>query len=321
MNEYCDGFPVVSDLSSARGSLWLAAHDPQTEAPLRRVSCWLGHKAVTVVSLPVNALAALAGTAGAVLSAATLGATKVAVFAATAGNFKLELPTGCSFLLERSIHAAGEAAFSVLEASYDLLDTLSLSRTAVWWSAKKLKLEPYAKAALESIDRIYGEFTQAVTEGFERSSQTEGKFSFSLETPYPLSALNDLTSLTRIDFDAPDRPWKQIFCHYFISIAAVPANTVAAIAASVAAVALVSFFALKVAWNSFGNHNLALPSRFADAVNLSFSGLANASLDCGTDTVDSFIVLYKTAATLRVLNVVTEVWNVIAYIPEALFDT
>lgn len=89
------------------------SRNPASSA-FQQTGYWMGHKAFTVILLPLNLIGIVAGLGGMVLSACTLGAFKIMVFAISLGNLKPEFETG--FL---------HAAFLTLDATVYTLCNLS----------------------------------------------------------------------------------------------------------------------------------------------------------------------------------------------------
>lgn len=106
-----------------------------------RVGYWLSHKAVSLISLPSNTAAACVGITGMAISACTLGALKVALFA-----FKPTFSTGFQSFAEKTQNSFKEIFSNIKEIVLDCVDLVSTVKNGVFqgcnsvWVAMRVHL-------------------------------------------------------------------------------------------------------------------------------------------------------------------------------------
>jgi hypothetical protein len=323
------GFPGLQQFNKARQDFFYTSH---AEYGPDAVAFWFGHKALTVIALPVNVMGVGIGTTGMVATASTLGALKVAIFALTVGNVKPAFPTGFMWCAERGINAGLQAGVNVGELIHDAANMVYLGYRLIRWVGGALHLEHFFNEIFNKLGEIF-EFTrkqilepvfrfvtQRVRQGISKAIECEGEFKFSYQTPSLIRPLDDLTKENRIEWSSENRFWSKIFKHYVFSVANIPVNAVAATLMGGSASVLSSAFAAKVIVYATTNINIPLPTFAGQALDATVSTTRNALLDIGTDICDSFVVMYKTSSALGINRVMATALQILLYIPEAIFS-
>jgi hypothetical protein len=325
------GFPVLEELNQARSELFDTSHKKKEQQAVKFTS-WLGHKALTVVSLPANLAGVGLGAAGMAVTASTLGVLKVAIYAMSLGNVKPSFPTGFIWSAERGINAGAHFAMNLGEVIYDAGNTVYLGYRFIRWVGEKLHIERFIAEIFRKLGELFeyiGEqllapalrfVARRLEKGFEKAVEREGNFKFSGATPSLICPLDDLTKKNRIDWNEENRPLSKIFHHYVLSAFNIPVNAVTAACAGGASVILSSAFTAKVILYATTNINIPLPTFAGQALDATFATTRNAVVDAGTDVADSFVLLYKASSALGITRVVATALQVLRYIPEAIFS-
>jgi hypothetical protein len=325
------GFPVLEYLNEARSSVFNASHDNQGPS-LEKFASWMTHKALTVISLPANLAAVGLAGGGMVVAAGTLGVFKVAVFAATLGHKKLDIPTGFIWCAERGINAGAHFAINLGELIYDAGNAVYLGYRLIRWIGHKLNLDDFFKEIFNKLGQLFEYIGREIIEptfrfvatrlkkGVEKAAEDEGDFKFSGETPALIRPLDNLTKKNRIDWQSNDRYWNTIFKHYFLSFANIPANGLTAMVAGGASIILSSAFVAKVVLYAATNINIPVPTYAGQAINATYASTRNIFADVGTDVCDGFVLIYKTSNAIGISRVVATALQVLLYIPEAIFS-
>ncbi len=325
------GFPGLHQINVARGNCFKQSHHSQITKGAAFAN-WLGHKALTVVSLPANTVGAGVGSLGAIVTGCTLGALKVSIYAVTLGNVKPSFPSGFFWNAERGFNAGAHVAVNLGELLYDAGNTVYLGYRAIRWVAQKLHLEGLFTAIFRQLSEAFKFITNEIVapvfrfvgrrieKGFEKAAQAEGNFNFKGETPALLKPLDDLAKDNRIDFSANDRPLINIFKHYLFSIPNIPVNVAAAVGAGAASVVLGTAFVSKAALYATTNIDIPVPTFAGQALDATLATTRNVGVDVGTNIGDGFVLLYKTANALGINRVVATAIQIIMYIPEAILS-
>lgn len=121
-----------------------------SRSPLQQAAYWAGHKVCTVILIPLNLIGIAGGLGGMALSACTLGAFKVMVFAASLGNVKLGFDTG---FLHAAFLAADATVYTFCNLSQLLSDVKRLIEGIVHvilWMSRQLPITD----SVEAIDLV-----------------------------------------------------------------------------------------------------------------------------------------------------------------------
>ncbi len=319
-----EGVPGLQDLNWARFNLWKTSHnwdakeyEPEPSIPLK-IGSWIGHKIVTVITLPVNVVSVGICATGMVLSACTLGAFKVAVFAITLGK-KLTYPTGCLTFGKWMLHSIVHIALNTGELVFDVLDPIYQVGRAVKWVAVKLHIDHIIKEVFIHIADFFAFVAEKIAKGWRKAYEAEEAFRFDDDTPIPIRKLNEITKDCRIDLNQEERPLGDILKHYVLSVFNIPLNATAALCSFVASLVLSSIYLVKVGVQATTDLNIAIPTGAGQAIATTFETTRNTFVDLGVDISDVFILMYKTSKALGIYKVMVTTIKVIRFIPEALF--
>lgn len=325
-------FLGVNAINQYRRTLSWAAHERRVPL-VNRVAVWTQHKVVSVASLATNAVALGIGTAGAITCACTLGVTKAALFALSAGFYKPEWPAGVVWFGERTFNAAYQSTLNLTEIIWDVghLIYLAVEKTfqAVRWVGRQLHLEGLALRVIIQIGRglqwvarkvwAVVEFVlERVAKGWEKASAAESSAGDS--TPLGLRSLNDLTKSLRIWEAHGDRSVGQMLAHTALSVANIPLNFAAGVCSAATATVLSTLFAAKVGLYAATNINIPVPTGANHAINWSLGSAWNVTADTISVAGDAFLTLYKVGAALRLGRVMATAGEILLFIPRAIFS-
>lgn len=148
-----EGFSYINEINEARKEFHLQSKDK-----INIIGYWLGHKVISVISLPANAASALVGIVGMAASACTLGALKAAIVSATLGFFKPEFSTGFSWFAEKTVVSIKELLLNFEEIVADSGDLIfNISYMMIKLITEAIKVDQYV---LPLIDRTVDYFSQ-----------------------------------------------------------------------------------------------------------------------------------------------------------------
>lgn len=317
----------IATLNETRHNFFRVSHswDKENEdtTPKHFIN-WLGHKALTIISLPINvANAGVSGLAG-IVSGCTLGAIKVSVFAVTLGNIKPSFPTVFFWFLESSLHSVVHIGINTAEVFYDAGNIFYLGYKLIRWAGDKLHLGNFLEKIFQSIsdaltyvEPIFKFLYGRISKGFDKALSHENS---NFKLPDLLCSLNNRAKETRLDWSAEDRSFESIVDHGFYSIGNIPLNSIAAIASTFASIPTTLIFSIKVALYAITNIEISLPTYAPYLLNGVKETSYNAAADVSTIVGDSFILLYKGSEALGLNKVIVKAKNVLHYIPEAVFS-
>lgn len=317
-----EGFPVVHELNDIRFQLFedSTRYGATTTS---KVCSWLGHKAVTVIALPVNIAAIGASLAGTALSACTLGAFKVAVFACTLGGLKLEFSTGCLYLLECGFHSTVAVAMNVgevLVSAADLIENgIEQGRRFVVWIGEITGLEYIVGRIFERITAFFYFIGERISQGFEKAAQMEPNDSFAA-LPEPLHFLNHRLSGSWDDLHGNEPSLGWMAQHAVVSTIALPINGVAAIVGIAAAILSSTAFVTKAILYAATNINVPIPTYAGRMIGVTCISIYECGKDVGALIGDGGLLLYKTSRALGITRVAVLAFEILAYIPKAIFS-
>lgn len=335
------GFPGIQQLNDFRvNNLFVNSHDPQN-GPALQFGYWMAHKAVSVISFPANVAGMGLGLAGMVVPGCFLGLVKVAVFAATLGNYKPTFSTGFIRCSQAAITCFLQIFVNAGELGYDALNALYNGYRVIRWIGEKLHLnfiieEIFIQTARlikyiwnnmivplwnDVIDPTIKFIDKRVQEGLKNAVECEKNYyTLNLETPSFIRPLDDRTKATRIDRHAEDRSYSNIFSHYAYSLINIPVNLVTAAGmASLTAITACNFGA-KVIIYAATNIDIPVPTYAGKTLEKTIACSINVIWDSYVDIADSFVLTYKVSDALGILVAMAKIRDVILFIPEAIIS-
>lgn len=308
-------FPGVSRINNARTTLFSKSHNIKLRPSDRdaskttQIACWLGHKAVSLISLPANGVAIGLGLAGMTATACTLGAFKVFTYAVTLGNIKPKFSIGFLWLGERTFTSFSNIFKNVEELGYDTARLAYNGYRGVKSVLTALKLNyliPYIKQAIEFIGKR-----------IDKGIDVAGKDEESLPTPQELFRELNKATIARSCFKG-EQPISRWFEHKALSMINIPVNVAVATLSGVACLAGAVAFTAKVTLYAATNIHISTPTgagytgwHFANA---SYNTLRNSA----EVVADLAVIVYRIADALHITQAVVAVKNVIEYIPKAI---
>jgi hypothetical protein len=323
------GFPGLEQLNKARNELWYASHG-ESDVGIRFGS-WLGHKTLTVITLPANVAGVTIGIAGMIGTACTLGTLKVGIFAATLGNVRPDFSIGFIWCLERTVHSIIHLGLNLGELAYDAGNAVYLGYRLIRWIGDKLHLGPLFNEIFRELGRLFDYVAlhilkpalhfvaKRLDSGIKKAIADEENVTLRGGTPSFIKPLDDWTKENRID-GSQDRSWTKIFKHYCFSVANIPVNAVVASAAGGAAAISSAAFVGKVILYATTSINIPVPTFAGQMIVTTYAATSNVAADIATNIGDVFVVIYKTACALRINRVMATALDVLLYIPVAVLS-
>lgn len=310
------GFPCISKLNAKRHNLFEKSHAAKflpghPDLPLTtRVGCWLGHKALSVISFPANAIATGLGLAGMAATACTLGAYKVIAFAATLGKTKYTFPIGFNWLAERTFSSLANIVINAGELLFDAGDLAYQGYRGVKFVLTALKMDFLARHIKKALIFV-GDRLEA---GFMKAGEDERKL------PKPMSVLQELNEAThsRSCFKG-DQPLKRWFEHKCLSVVNIPANAIVAGLAAVASIAGLVAASAKAVLYAGTNIHISIPTGYAYTGTIFEKASVNVLENSAEVVADLAVIIYRIADKLHITQAVVKVAEVVAYIPKAIF--
>jgi hypothetical protein len=316
------GLPGVQQMNFLRTHLYEVTHDDKARSKTKRAFGFLGHKALSVILIPTNILTIGLGIAGMAASACTLGALKVAIFAVT-GKKDL-FSTGFLRCAEISVFSFAHVCANSAELFIEGALAVKKCAKAVHGVVKKMGMEQVVKRALHAVIDAYAKASafveKRIGKGFKKAAEAEGKFKFTMNTPFFLRPINDLAKQNRIQPNAQDRPLSTILKHTFYSIPNIALNGTTAVCAIVATAVLGIAFIGKAALYATTNIDVSIPTYVGPVSEAAITTAGNAIVDTATDIADGFVLLFKASKALGINKLVAKASHVIAYIPRAIFS-
>lgn len=285
------------EISITRNELFKTSHnwdgipdiDVNCPSTAKKISCWIGHKMMTVISIPSNIIEIGIGAIG-FSAGIVLGTIKITIFACSLLQVKPEFSTG----LERSSKIIGAGVGDMIcnfgEVLYDA-----------------------GNIPIVIIKRLW--------KGFIVAKNRENGHEFMMETPWPINLLDNMTATHRIDSLENERHMENVLKHYAFSIINIPANILSGCVMGVTSVALSIAFSAKVIIYAATNIEIPIPTLAGRVWGFTAQSLQNASVDILHGGADIFVVMYRIAALLRFDALLRDLeigaMRVIRYIPEA----
>lgn len=318
---------MIDALNDYRDTLFNKSHnDPALDVQLTN---WLGHKVVTLITIPVN-LTLLAGSLTlCALSCVTIGTARFATNFFTLGKYKFPLSTGFDTLMKNAGTGVWGLGASVGELTYDTFNLAYQSYRFAHFVIKELHLEGIISVIVKKVAEVvqfcfrqlinvldFG-FTR-ICKGFEKASESENSVeSFNQNLFFPLDELNNCASEHRIKND--DRKLSTILKHYVWSIPTIICNTPVAVISGCAFAILGAAYLAKVTVYTLTNINIAIPTYAGKAFAVSADAGFNVAADLIIDVADVFVLGYKAIDSLGVMKAAATVLKCLAYAKEAFF--
>ncbi len=331
------GFPIISQLNHARKELW-SYHDSKNNlSPSDKVGRWLGHKAVTVISIPANIAAVGLGVLGMATTACTIGAAKTFIFAFTLGRIKPEFPTGFLWFGERTYSSIGQVLSNLYEVTYDVCDLGYRIGEKAYRLAKHiviaLKIDrfivkyviPALNRVLKEIGRVLNFIGKRLDDGFGKAWSDESKLELKFTTPPVVKDLNEFNegfSIFREHAMRETDKHKMLhtITHIGLSLVAVPVNAITCIATGILTAATLPLFVAKGTFTAVTTLPIPVPTGCMKLGCYHLTALGNTLRGAGELTViDPAVFLYQVADALHITTVVAKVTEVALYALEACF--
>jgi hypothetical protein len=309
------GFAIVTPLNKWRASCFEAEHD-RTKPFTDRATNWFAHKALSVVSLPANTLAAGIGCAGMLASACTLGAFKVLVFAGSLGHIKPEFSTGFIWCAERTYTSLANAVITVGELLYDVANLGYQAYLQVKWVFLALKLDRIAQLVKEALIFV----GNRIEAGIEISLKDEEPYmDKDFQLPAPIHALNEATE-RRSCFTDTNQPLSNWFAHKLLSVVNIPLNAAIAVTSTALCIAGIVATCAKSLLYAATNIHVGIPTGVAYTGIMAAHSYTNVFRNTAEVGVDMAVMVYRIADLLRITRVIATIADVIAYVPRAVFS-
>lgn len=305
-----NSFPIVQELNQARLDFYDQRWS-QGSSFFEKAKAWLGHKAITVVSLPANIVACNLALVGMTASCA-VAAVKVAIFAVSLGNFQADWPTGFLYFGEAFISSGSEACRNAIELLCDAADIFYQTYRGIKHVTEYLSLDRLIEKITEVVGEILSFASDRLTLGFESASRDECDIS-TYKTP-----LEEATASYRIK--STNRSSKEILSHTIYSVLNIFANTVIAAVSAVACVVFSAIFVAKAIVCASTGINIPIPTAVGMTGACALSATGHVILDVANDIADGFISIYKISKATGLVKVVSSIAELLMYIPKALLD-
>lgn len=311
-------FPVVKDINAFRSDLFKKSHNmgyyerhPQSMAV--RTSCWLLHKAVSVISLPANAVAIGVGCAGMVATASTLGALKIAVHTLSLGNFELKFPIGFVWLGERTVISLSQTFDNIGELTFDYVELLCEGYRGVRFVLTALKMGHLMKYVNRALDFA----GQRIEKGVAVSMQDEQALPVA-KLPTVLQELQGATTIRSCFNDKQD--FVMAIEHMVLSAVNIPLQATVAAASGVLCTAGFTASAAKAALYAATNIHVGIPTGVSYTGRVCLLSGINAAMTGVELAAGTAVSIYRVVDALHIVKALITVRDVIAYIPRAIFS-
>jgi len=292
-----ESFPVVGALNKTRHDLFektlyyglTALYEFPNTRKVRMVTC-LGHKALTVITIPTNIAAIGLGTIGMATTACTLGAFKVAIFAATLGHVKPEFPIGFLWLKERTF----------------------ASLTDLWKNILELQQE----FSYFAFTKLPGGISIRFHEAWLKVVKDE-KSSLSSET-FPGIQTLDQTTKSWSCFQEEKRTLNKWVGHKMLSLVNIPANLIAAGLAGACIIPTFVLTAGKIAFCGMTGYQIKASTGFGYFGSKCLVSSHNVARNTFELIADGGILIYKAAEILHLKGTITKTHEIAEYALKAI---
>ena len=320
---------IINTLNDYRDTLFnKSQNDPALNVQFTN---WLGHKVVTLITIPVNLTLFTGSLTLCALSCVTIGTAKFATNFFTLGSVKLPISTGFETLMKSAGTGFWGLGVSLGELTYDTFNLAFQSYRFAHYAIKELHLEGIISVIVKKvaeavkfcfrkmIDILDFGFTR-ICKGFSKASESENSVeNFDQNLFFPLSAINCCASKHRINIKVEERKVSKVLKHYIWSIPTIICNTPLAAISACAFAILGSVFTLKAAVYALTNINIAIPTYANKAFAVAAYAGFNVASDLIVDVADVFVLSYKAIDSLGIMTAAQTVFKCLAYAKEAFF--
>ncbi len=318
---------MITSLNGYRDELFNKSHN---DAALDvQLTNWLGHKVVTLITIPVNLTLFTASLSLCTISCLTIGTARFATHFFTLGNFQFPLSTGFSTLMTSAFDGFVGLGVSAGQLTYDSFNLVFQSYRLARFVIKELHLDGIISVIVKKvaevvqfcfrkmIELLNAGFTR-ICEGFTKASESEISVeNFDQNLPSALKKLNECVNEHRISYN--ERGFNTILKHYAWSVPAIICNTPVFIISGCACVILGTLFIAKATVYTLTNINIAIPTYTGKAFAISRDAGLNAGVVLAVDIADVFVLSYKAIDFLGVTKAAATVFQCLAYAKEAFF--
>lgn len=316
-------FPIAGCISECRKRLFNASHNitsydkPRTQTPfIYRASCWVGHKAVSVICLPLNATLTNLGLAAIATTSCTLGAFKVALFAASLGNIQPNFSIGFLWLAERSFTAALDIVTNATELASDAIDIGYESYKGAKWVLTALHIDVLVEALVKKLNSALTFISKRLEAGIRIAADDElNQPSYSPDILYPLSQA--VRARSCFSGNQSMRRWIE---HKALSIVHIPAQTALAATSGFLTLCLTTAFCAKAALYALTTIHIATPTALFQIGTISLYSAEKLVENIGDNTVDVAVLVYNVADTIGVVKAIATLQDLLLYIPKAILS-
>lgn len=319
---------MITTLNGYRDELFAKSHnDPALDVQLTN---WLGHKVVTLITIPVNLTLLTGSLTLCTLSCVTIGTARFAIYFFTLGNVKLPISTGFVTLMTSAFDGFVGLGISAGQLTYDTFNLAYQSYRLARFIIKELHLEGIISVIVKKVAEVVqfcfrqlGKtidfFFTRILKGYQKALESENYQikPFDQSLPSPLLKLNECVNEHRINNN--ERGLNTILKHYAWSIPAIICNTPVFLISGCASLILATAFLGKATVYSFTNINITIPTYTGKAFAISRDSGFNAALDLGVDIADVFVLSYKAIDSLGLMKAAATIFKCLSYAKVAFF--
>ena len=312
-------FPFIAEVNQAREAAYLAYNDPN-QLIGNKVMNFAGHKLLSAISFPLNAVAVGAGVAGAVAGGVVIGSVKVAIFAATLGNKQLRVPTGVVWFGERTVTPFVNLFLNSFEMITDIVKLCKKVVRKVKQVFEALHLQYVFTKIADVAERVVSFIGRRLEAGFTKAIESEGQNLFPDHTLPIVSPLNDFRNrVSNFDRNYEQRTVSDIAVHTLTSCVTLPVNVGTLLAGGALTVLSAVAFTTKALVYSFTNLDLRFSTQLSSHSTITGIGLFELVQNTGTCLVDIPLTIYKASEATGLVRAVATIADLIFYIPRAVF--
>jgi hypothetical protein len=308
----------IEPINTQRSEAWKLSHDETLELT-KRAGHWFEHKALTIISFPINALLTGVSVIGACTSACTIGAFKAFVFAASLGTYELPVQTGFQYfvkngegsayhLFENSIELLGDGCYAI----YDTVQT-------VRWISRQIYLDKLVDAVFTRIGEALEVIFKKLEKGCDLAAKSEKSLVF--ETVKFFKPLQDYTYKYHIKNSTDERQISDIAAHTALCLINIPANLLVVATTAVAFPILGSFFLFKMAFSTLTGKEIPVASYANVTLGYGLKSFCNIIEGSYGIVFDGFVVTYKIAEACKIHEAVRTALEMVGQIPRLVFGS
>ncbi len=321
---------AIDNLNNQRVTFYDASHTSHRGLGVQFAS-WSAHKVLSVVAFPVNLAGVAFGVTSMALSACTLGALKVAVYALTLGRIELRFSTGFISSGNVAVNSFLHLVRNTGELTIDVVNAIYNGYRVIRWIGEQLPLGFVREIFVQigSLFRyVFNEVIVPSTEflfrrlevGFNSAVASEGNYQSNFQTPSFIRSLDDITASTRTDNHAQERSISQIFKHYLFSAANIPVNLATAVGMGALSLVTGSCFIAKIGICAFTTINIPLPTYVERTLEKTTVCSRNVFGDAYINVQDGFILTYKVSRAIHLTTVLATIGDLLLFIPRAVIS-